>query len=177
MKKHIYSSVSRFVTIICLSCGLSVEVNSQTNLSQNDPWSPMMSTNTPPPGFKTRLEYIKSFKEEKAIYEAARAGLINKDEMITALSMHKFSTKNKRIMNTYGKVVDQYGNPVAGAIVHGFLEFAEQLVKSERHNTMTDQAGLFSFTGLHGSGFGIALEKAGFDYNLMRAIKRKGVTH
>ena len=143
----------------------------QTNLPKINPWIPQVSTN-PPPGFATRLDYMKSFKDEKMIYDAYHSGMLNKDEAITAMSMNKLSLNDKSPMDAYGKVVDQSGKPVAGAAVQGFLEFEERLVKDEKHNTTTDAEGRFCFIGLHGKGLGILPEKKGYEYNIRYATKR-----
>jgi hypothetical protein len=62
-------------------------------------------------------------------------------------------------------VVDQYGTPVVGAMVKGNV-MTESLAtsKEETHITQTDQNGFFQFTGLHGTSFGMAPSKAGYEW-------------
>jgi hypothetical protein len=75
--------------------------------------------------------------------------------------------QNKNSINVYGKVVDQNGLPLAGVKVHGAVQISLSPVseRAEMHETQTDGQGLFTFTGLHGTRFGLGLEKIGYEYN------------
>jgi hypothetical protein len=66
----------------------------------------------------------------------------------------------------YGKVVDQYGNPVEGVTVNCNLMFfrgfdADERI--ERHVVFTDKKGEFDCTGFRASKLGIKVEKNGYD--------------
>jgi hypothetical protein len=60
----------------------------------------------------------------------------------------------------YGKVVDQYGQPVAGADVTLGINLA--IGRGASQKTQTDAAGLFQFTGIKGQSLNITPEKKGF---------------
>ena len=119
------------------------------------------STN-PPPGFATRADYLKSLTSEKKMLEAYHAGLISKDE--AGQLLENFGDKSS--MDTYGKVVDQDGNPVAGALVRAGLE--TEFGDPKEHDTKTDDQGRFQLLGLRGTGLDIDPEKEGyyFDFKL-----------
>ena len=62
----------------------------------------------------------------------------------------------------YGKVVDQFGNPVAGAkvdysVVDKFWE------KGSSYHGQSDGNGYFSITGIHGAGMTVGVTKDGYD--------------
>ena len=130
-----------------------------------DNWEPQLSTNPPPKGFATRLDYIKSFTNKESIVDAYHAGNINGNEAILALSMDRVGPNDKDSMDTYGKVVDQDGQPVVDAKVRGRLRF-EGPGDSEKHDTITDKDGRFHFLGLHGKKLGIFPEKEGYEFNM-----------
>ena len=121
----------------------------------------MLSTNPPPKGFATRLDYIKSFTKEKNILNAYRAGEISKEEAMLALA----GLGDKMSNDTYGKVVDQNGEPVLDAKVVGNVDLT--FGDSKAYKTTTDAKGLFHFLGLRGQGLGIELEKDGYYFNYM----------
>jgi hypothetical protein len=98
---------------------------------------------------------------ESGIIGAYHAGLISKDAAAMALAEAE-NRENKKPMDTYGKVVDQDGQPVADAKVCGFLGF---VYGSEEHDTTTDAQGNFHFSRLRGTGFGIFPEKEGYEFN------------
>lgn len=74
--------------------------------------------------------------------------------------------KNTQRIDLYGRVVDQDGQPIAGAQVKGGILFAVSLTssRSEEVVTETDAAGKFQFVDLHGMDFGVALQKAGYEF-------------
>jgi hypothetical protein len=121
------------------------------------------STNLPsiPHGFATRADYLKSLTKEKNILDAYHAGQISKDEAALALS----ALGNGKSMDTYGKVVDQDGEPVVGAKVRAALERETSLTDDKEYDTKTDAKRLFHFLGLHGSALDIIPEKAGYDFD------------
>lgn len=137
-----------------VSCVLNSSVKGQ------DKWMPQLSTNAPPSGFATRLDYLKSFTSEKEILDARNKGLINEEEAM--LAMEAFSSKmESRPMDTYGKVVDQHGQPIADVKVKGLLKVG--IGVSDEHDTKTDAQGQFHFLRLSGLGLGIRLEKIGYE--------------
>ncbi len=75
--------------------------------------------------------------------------------------------KNFRRIDLYGKVVDQNGQPIAGVQVKGSIVLAVSLVSSENKDvvTVTDASGRFQFVDLHGIGFGVMLQKSGYEFN------------
>jgi len=91
------------------------------------------STNLPsiPHGFATRADYLKSLTKEKNILDAYHAGQISKDEAALALS----ALGNGKSMDTYGKVVDQDGEPVVGAKVRAALERETSLTDDKEYDT------------------------------------------
>jgi hypothetical protein len=99
-----------------------------------------------------------------------RQGLINKGEAIQETLMEQ----NRKSLDMYGKVVDQYGQPVVGAKVEGGILLNVSLVSSgsERHYTVTDTQGCFSFIGIHGVGLGIYPQKEGYMYNFRLPSQR-----
>jgi hypothetical protein len=90
-------------------------------------------------------------------------GLIGKEQAMQAVILEE----NKKSLDMYGKVVDQYGNFVSGAKVRGGIGLNISMVKSggEFRYTETDSQGLFNFLGIHGAGIGIWLQKEGYFYN------------
>jgi len=75
--------------------------------------------------------------------------------------------KNKSSLDLYGLVIDQYGEPVAGAKIRGAIGYNISFVSSsgEFRYTETDLQGRFNFLGIHGAGIGLWPEKAGYYYN------------
>jgi len=74
---------------------------------------------------------------------------------------------NAKPINVYGKVIDQFGQPVVDAKVNGatLLLMGFDHSGGESFPTTTDSEGRFSFTGLHGARFGLDIEKAGYKYD------------
>jgi hypothetical protein len=66
----------------------------------------------------------------------------------------------------YGKVVDQFGNPVVAANIRGNVEISRKWMeqKWEEHYTTTDRGGQFQFSGLHGQNFVVSPQKDGYEY-------------
>lgn len=146
------------VTTILFISKTKTPAQSQTSIPKNDPWELHLSTNAPPKGFTTRLDYIKSFKNEKEINDAHHAGLISDEETELALS----ALQNKVSMDTYGKAVDQNGNPLAGVKVRGELHTFDGY---KTYYAETDTQGLFNFVEMHGNALYIHPQKQGFEFN------------
>lgn len=87
----------------------------------------------------------------------------NKGELI----QEAMNLENTKPINVYGKVIDQYGQPVVGAKVKGgtLLYISIDSSGGQEFSTITDNQGRFSFTGLHGARFGFGLEKEGYEYD------------
>jgi len=100
---------------------------------------------------------------EAGIAARYKQGQINKGE-----AMNEFALAQNRPMDIYGKVVDQYGQPVIGAEVQGSLSINLGLMsqKVEYYSTETDANGLFKFLALKGSNLGIRPKKQGYLYYL-----------
>ena len=96
------------------------------------------------------------------MYQAYQKGLINKGEMMVAI----WKAENVKPQDFYGKVVDQYGQPIAGASVNGDLMLIQGADVGERkdvYKTQTDANGEFEFSGLHGWELAIAPSKSGYE--------------
>jgi hypothetical protein len=110
------------------------------------------------------VSYLKSFKNQKDILEAYQSGKLSKGEAEIAMEIDKVLPGDKASMDTYGKVVDQDGQPVVGAKVRGFLEF-EAKDNDDEHDAKTDEQGRFQFLGLHAQGLAMVPEKEGYEFN------------
>ena len=62
----------------------------------------------------------------------------------------------------YGKVVDQYGDPVPQADIKLFANDDPFGGKSSKYNRQTDNAGLFVIKGIHGMSLGVEVSKPGY---------------
>jgi len=155
----------------CLFLGLNIFAQSHARIQQLDPEYAALLTNAPPLGFATRLDYLKSFKSEKDILAAYHSGKISEPEAELAEAFDRVGPNDKSPMDAYGKVIDQNGQPVAGAKVHGYLSF-ESTDDREEHDTKTDEHGRFNFLGLHGKNLDTVPEKAGYEYNIRLAVRR-----
>lgn len=174
MRKVFIDCAALYLIIIAIIIGFVFETfgQAETNIpSDFKQLFPEVFTNPPPAGFSTRLEYLHSFTRAEEIERAYQAGNISEGEAMLAMSMNKFSPSDNSSMDTYGQVVDQYGQPVVGAKVNGFLEFEEK-IKGEKYETITDSGGRFNFLGLHGKGLGIVPEKKDYEYNIKNGTKR-----
>ena len=83
---------------------------------------------------------------------------------MVAMMINKLSVADNLPVDTYGKVIDQNGEPVVGAKVHGILKFEEKRIK-EKHDTETDADGRFQFLGFHAKGLTMVPEKEGYEFN------------
>jgi len=74
---------------------------------------------------------------------------------------------NEQPINFYGKVIDQYNNPVSGVTVIGTAAHSRKFMEEtfDSHTTTSDANGLFHFEGLSGMGLGINLKKDGYEYS------------
>lgn len=91
---------------------------------------------------------------------ATSAATLTKEEQMRAV-LAEYNHKN---IEFYGKVVDQYSNPLPAVKVTGSVIYnsGSKSGVQESHTT-TDAEGLFSFTGMKGRTFDYHLEKAGYE--------------
>jgi hypothetical protein len=75
--------------------------------------------------------------------------------------------KNLQAQSIYGKVIDQYGQPVAGVDVTGSVEIMNGLIvgKIKTYKTQTDDKGLFQFVRLRGASLSASVSKPGYEIN------------
>ncbi len=73
--------------------------------------------------------------------------------------------ENANPINYYGKVVDQYVEPVRGAKIVGnvLLNVGFERSRYETFTATTNDAGLFQFTNLHGVNLGLSITKSGYE--------------
>lgn len=76
-------------------------------------------------------------------------------------------------ISVYGKVVDEKGNPVAGATVEIGINDSPERTGST-HVQTTDGGGLFSLTGVHGIAFSVRASKDGY-YNSAESKGQRNV--
>jgi len=79
--------------------------------------------------------------------------------------MHEiWASENAKPQDSYGKVVDQSGQPIEGAIITGYLHFIVGMDadRMEKHLTTTDSNGDFELTGLKGEHLGAMPTKPGY---------------
>lgn len=76
-------------------------------------------------------------------------------------------SENHKSMDFYGKIVDQDNQPVEGVSVTAGVGTYEGPTRSggQKYYTVSDAAGRFSFTGIHGAGCGYILEKSKYEFN------------
>jgi hypothetical protein len=142
-----------------LPTGIPVFTNVAVQLTATNP-----VTNQQP------LRITKTNKPDtQEILEQYRTGAINKGQALQQLAL----TKNHNL-DLYGRVIDQYGQPVTGAKIQGDvvvrLGFMQQ--RDDVHLAQTDEGGNFSFLGFNGIGLGIWPQKAGYFYNLKLPSRR-----
>jgi hypothetical protein len=90
------------------------------------------------------------------------------------LMQEVWNTENRKPLDLYGKVIDQYGQPVMGAEVQGNVLLNVDFTHSrdEIYHTQTDSQGLFNFKDIHGVALGIWPKKEGYTYDLKLPSRR-----
>jgi hypothetical protein len=90
-----------------------------------------------------------------------RQGLISKDEAIA----ETYNLRFKQPRSFYGKVIDQYGQPVVGVEVTGSIEMLNDSgdgLQTQTFETQSDSEGLFDFTGKTGAPIKFTIKKEGY---------------
>ena len=90
-----------------------------------------------------------------------KQGLISKDEAIA----EPYNNQFKQPRSFYGKIIDQYGQPVVGVQVTGSIEVLNGLgneLQTQTYNTQSDSEGLFAFTGKTGAPINVVVKKEGY---------------
>jgi hypothetical protein len=90
------------------------------------------------------------------IEKSYRAGEIDKGVAMAEIMV----LKNNQAQDFYGKVVDQYGQPVSTAEVS--LQVHQTEERGGTFKTQTDAKGLFQFTGIRGESLSVIPSKAGY---------------
>jgi hypothetical protein len=91
-----------------------------------------------------------------AIYNDYHAGKMGKGlAMLEVMAL-----QDNQSQDFYGKVVDQYGQPVVDADVTAHISLT--MGDGGTHTTQTDANGLFQLTGIRGQSLSITPSKAGF---------------
>lgn len=87
----------------------------------------------------------------------------NKDEIM----QERWNAENSKPLDFYGKVVDQYSEPVESVKVNARVGLYINFTRSggKDYFTETDSSGRFSFVGIHGAGAGFVLMKQGYSYD------------
>ncbi len=113
------------------------------------------------------MRLASQYKTEADVVKAYHAGKIDKGDAMLVMGMVeiKEAEQNGASMDTYGKVVDQNGQPVAGVKVKGRVHLG--LGEGRDHYTETDAQGQFLFLGLHGIGMNFDLTKEGYEFDYM----------
>jgi hypothetical protein len=107
-------------------------------------------TNNPP------LSRTEMSNTMVAIMHAYREGELDKGLVMAEM----MTLEDNQLQDFYGKVVDQYGQPLQGAKVTAQVHVSSE--PDRTHTTQTDAKGLFQFTGLRGRSLYVTPEKPGF---------------
>jgi hypothetical protein len=87
------------------------------------------------------------------------------EEKRGAKLLSTFQTLNHNPIEFYGRALDQYGEPVAGASVQGDILYdTGDKSGADKVSTTTDAQGYFQFKDLRGESLGIGIAKDGYEY-------------
>jgi hypothetical protein len=90
-------------------------------------------------------------------------GLISREEAFR----EAYLEQNKQSQDFYGKVLDQYGEPIMNANVSANLIANDETsggLNVQKCSTVTDNNGLFEFTGIYGADINVLVSKEGYKY-------------
>ena len=77
-----------------------------------------------------------------------------------------WATENSKPQDFYGRIIDQYNQPVEGVTAIGTLmqiQGMDTATRKETHTTASDKNGDFEFTGLQGWQLGVVVKKEGYE--------------
>ena len=103
-------------------------------------------------------------------YAAYQQGKVSKGAMMILMQR----AAKAQPQDFYGKIIDQSGQPIYGVVVTGNITVMHGLgdgAKNQTLETQSDTNGLFQFTGIIGSQFGVGAKKNGYAMSI-----RKGPT-
>jgi hypothetical protein len=95
---------------------------------------------------------------------ASQIAALEKDHKVVAIEA-AVTKMNAASQDFYGKIIDQYGHPVAGATATGTLmqmEGVDTGTKKDFYTTQSDGNGYFEFTNLYGWQLGVVVKKDGY---------------
>lgn len=76
-----------------------------------------------------------------------------------------FEAINHNPIEFYGRAIDQFGEPVTGAVVTGSVLYNTGTKSGQTMiSTTTDASGYFQFSGLEGQSLGVGISKSGYEY-------------
>lgn len=71
--------------------------------------------------------------------------------------------KNRTSQDFYGKVIDQYGQPIANTVVSGALiTETDEGFEAKNYTVQSDAGGQFEFVGLYGADLNVKVKKEGY---------------
>lgn len=114
-----------------------------------------------PPGNRPAVKTNQSHEDIEHMFLEGR---ISRKEAI----LEAVREKNRQSQDFYGKVINQYGEPVPDASVTGTTEMITGLGDDSTprtYKTESDAEGLFQFTGIWGWQFNVSIEKNGYVLN------------
>lgn len=96
-------------------------------------------------------------------YQSYRQGTVDKIDVMRAM----WQSENDKKLVFYGKLLDQYGQPVADAKVVGSTMIIAGIdeTRSRQYETTSDANGLFQFTEARGVKMGVFPSKTGYEFN------------
>src|ERR1022692_2548434 len=127
------------------------------------PSADVLPTNSTQQNTASNNTIFESQNPPTDIETSYRQRLITKGQAIQETVLEE----NKQPQDFYGKVIDQYGQPIMGVAVAGELILNTEIygaVKPENYASKTDAEGLFQFIGLEGAKFGVRISKDGYKY-------------
>lgn len=170
MKKNAYTGIGIAIFLLLIAWLLFSSSGTSPKVNQNKPEN---STALNAPSERNASD-TSIQTPAGTVTGTASLAQANKLENPKATAMKAiWAAVNAQSLDFYGKVIDQYGQPVVGADVQGNVMLVEGYhTRDEIHQAQTDKEGKFSFLGLHGYGLGIWPKKDGYTYDLKLPSKR-----